>query len=581
MQQNIALLFCIQTNLLCLLLCLPGCKQKNEGMPAPEHLPSHTLVFGGDLFLGGGISRAVIDKDSRDAVFGDLGDIIRQADLAIVNGEGVISSGGMFADKDDGYPIYYRAHPDAVQLLTETEINMVNVGNNHSGDYNTDAFVEMLDRLSAANIDYIGGGYNLQDARTPAVRVVGDTGLAVVGADMTSAKSFAATISRPGSLFFPNAHVGNDLDNTATQLEKILMETRKKANVILFTPHWGPNWSTAPTKPLQQLAERLIEAGYDGILGHSAHLPHGVALIQGKPVIYDAGNLLLNYGTRPGDHGEHRSVLYELVFNKAGITEVRANPILLGRNSARLATDETAAHILSMLQKRSADLDTTMHISDGMGIVSCDPGGLFGPKTPKPIRKKRTEPIRAAESHLMIDTLPKEATPLDVLFENGIRLLGFKLRTDKLPLTNAAEIIETYWKIEDRTKALSGNPLNMLVHMEAVQPDAAGGPKKLFSGHQPGDWILPVPEWPKDKVIRDITYFRVTFEGHSKVQFFTGLWTGSKMVPVVSHAPSVVIEDGRVLLGTVSFEKGAPSITHQLARLRADLKAAAVSEKRP
>ncbi len=46
----------------------------------------------------------------------------------------------------------------------------------------------MLDLLSEAGIDYTGGGYDLEDAKIPTVKLVGGTGIAIVGADMTVTK---------------------------------------------------------------------------------------------------------------------------------------------------------------------------------------------------------------------------------------------------------------------------------------------------------------------------------------------------------------------------------------------------------
>ncbi len=352
------------------------------------------------MFLGQGSSQAVYFPESWGNIFGNVSPILEQADVTLVNAEGVISGGGLFAFKEDRFPLTYRAHPNAAKMLAKVGVDIADVGNNHSGDYGKEAFVEMLDRLSHEGIDYTGGGYTLEDARTPAVRVVGDTGLAVVGADMTFTKSFAALWNTPGNLFFGLAHTGRDQDRTVDTLVKILNETRTKANVVLFTPHWGNNWQKTPTPHLRTLAARLIQAGFDGILGHSAHVIQGIELIDGKPVIYDAGNLLLNYGPRKGDHGEHRSLLYEIEFTKAGIKKLVAHPISLDRNQTRLASKDTANDILDNLKRLSQEMNTDVVIENGVGIVNCAAGDIFGPKTPAPLRKVKREKIREAPSHM-------------------------------------------------------------------------------------------------------------------------------------------------------------------------------------
>ena len=543
------------------------CGGQKGGEPLPSDLPVHTLVFGGDVFLGGGISRAFYNEGEWPLVFGNVSDLMRRADLTFVNAEGVISGGGLFAYKEDRAPLCYRAHPNAAHVLAEAGVDIATVGNNHGGDYGTAAFVEMLDRLSAAGIDYTGGGYTQEDARTPSVRLVGDTGLAIVGADMTSTKSFAAKRNTPGTLFFAHAAAGKNLDAAVDVLKRIEEKTRAAADVILFSPHWGHNWQKAPTKHLRTLAERLIEAGYDGILGHSAHLYHGVELIDGKPVIYDAGNLLLNYGPRPGDHGEHRSVLYEIQFTRAGITQLVAHPLALNRNSVRPAEGKVANEILSVLATRSKAFDTDVTIQDGTAVIACNPGAHRGPKTAEAVKKKPWKgPVREAPSYMHVEKLPDNAVPLKVRFENGITLLGYRMLTDHLLSKRPAQVIETYWTRGDNVTADD----NLLIHMEA-QTERPNGVKKNFSGHQPGDWILPVAAWPKGGIIRDITYFRLTLSPGAPVRFYTGLWTGGRFVKVSDIEDPVRNDDGRILLGTADFTVDAPGVFDLFEQLRSEL----------
>ena len=543
-----------------------SCGGEKGGEPLPSDLPVHTLVFGGDVFLGGGISRAFYNEGEWPLVFGNTADLMRRADVTFVNAEGVISGGGLFAYKEDRAPLCYRAHPNAARVLAEAGVDIANVANNHGGDYGTAAFVEMLDRLSAAGIDYTGGGRTEEDARTPSVRLVGDTGLAIVGADMTSTKSFAAKWNTPGTLFFAHAAAGRNLDKAVKVLGRIEEKTRAAADIILFSPHWGRNWQKAPTTHLRVLAKRLINAGYDGILGHSAHLYHGVELIDGKPVIYDAGNLLLNYGPRPGDHGEHKSVLYEIKFTRAGITEIVAHPLALNRNSVRLAEGEVADEILKTLSSRSEAFGTKVSIRDGASVIACNPGNHRGPKTAKAVKKLWKGPVREAPTYMQVDKLPDNAVPLKVRFENGITLLGYRLLTGHLLSKGPAQVIETYWTRDDNVNADD----NLLIHMEA-QSDRSDGVKKEFSGHQPGDWILPVAAWPKGGIVRDITYFRLTIPSGAPVRFYTGLWTGGRFVKVKEIEDPARNDGGRILLDTSDFTDDAPGVFDLFEQLRKEL----------
>jgi hypothetical protein len=61
-----------------LLPCCPAAAEKKAaGTKDPGNLPTHTLVFGGDVFLGRGFSRALYDSKSWPDIFGDLGSVMK------------------------------------------------------------------------------------------------------------------------------------------------------------------------------------------------------------------------------------------------------------------------------------------------------------------------------------------------------------------------------------------------------------------------------------------------------------------------------------------------------------------------
>ncbi len=536
------------------LLATVGCRKTT-----PENLSTHTLVFGGDFFFGTRTNQALYSKKHWQHILGDVGPLIETADIAFINAEGVISGGGLPTQKSDRDPLYYRAHPNGAPMLAAAGIDLVTIGNNHAGDYGTDAVVEMMDRLLASGVQYTGGGVDLRDAKTPTVFAVGDTGVAVVGADLTYEREAAAGPARPGTLYFD---FKDGPDHIIETLSQILEDVRKQANVVLFSPHWGHNWQKAPPKQIRRIAKAIIDAGYDGILGHSAHLIQGVELIDGKPVIYDTGNFVLSYGL-PNDYDEHQSLLYRIEFNKAGITRLEAHPLHLGKVETRLARKAERHEILRLLKERSEAFGTTVTIEAGKGIIVCDPGAIEGAKKPAARLKKPPNSIRNAPRHLLLETLPEDATPTDVRFERGIRMVGYRNLKKTLSSPKAAQFIETFWTTDQPQQK------NILIHMEAVGADRKTGKTKTrFAGHQAGDWVLPTSDWPAGKVVRDITYFRLQLKPDMPIKFYTGLYDGA-FVPVVES--DVPTEGGRVFLGESVQRKGGPRVYELLEQLKKQL----------
>ena len=51
----------------------------------------------------------------------------------------------------------------------------------------------------------------------------------------------------------------------------------READVVLVTPHWGPNMTVRPRRTSAAAARALLSAGATLVAGHSAHVVHGAA----------------------------------------------------------------------------------------------------------------------------------------------------------------------------------------------------------------------------------------------------------------------------------------------------------------
>jgi poly-gamma-glutamate synthesis protein (capsule biosynthesis protein) len=75
---------------------------------------------------------------------------------------------------------------------------------------------------------------------------------------------------------------------------------KRQADVCVVGVHWGvPHGFVAqfqsPVAMYQRpLAEALIAAGADVIVGHHSHALHGIEIIRGRPVFYSLGNFLFH-----------------------------------------------------------------------------------------------------------------------------------------------------------------------------------------------------------------------------------------------------------------------------------------------
>jgi poly-gamma-glutamate capsule biosynthesis protein CapA/YwtB (metallophosphatase superfamily) len=524
-----------------------GCAASGGGEAPAEPLPAHTLIYGGDVTLGRGFNHALHDEKARGKVFGDIAGRLAGADIALVNAEGVSASGGYFSDKGEPRPYMFRAHPRAVEMLAAAGIDMVTVGNNHAGDYGPEAFVEMLDRLLLAGVGYAGGGYDLEDARRPSYHRAGDAVVAVVGVDLTVSRTQAATKEKAGPLFFDAFRTDRNEDRIVKELTRALKEARRHAHVVLLSPHWGDNWKDAPTPELRRLAKRLVRAGYDGIIGHSSHWYHGVELIDGKPVIYDAGNLIVDYG---GGDRAHRAFLWELTFTRAGVTGIAGTPLWLGRNTVNAAQGKRRDELIEGVIDGSLALGTRLVARGGVVELACDPGPIAGPKEAvDPPKRPAPATARLAPDQPVMESLPKTAVPVNVAFPGGPVLVGYELIASELTVPKAGQIVGLYW----RTDTPVTRPFE--VHVEGRGKTPGGAIGKSIDTHLPADWLLPADEWPVGKIVQDWTLLRLKQAPDGEAEFFAGLHDGGLVEPTSSDVP---LDGGRLVpIGSAVFRKGA------------------------
>jgi hypothetical protein len=142
------------------------------------------------------------------------------------------------------------------------------------------------------------------------------------------------------------------------------------AEVVLVTPHWGPNMTSEPVGHVRRAAAALVEAGATLVAGHSAHVPHGVA----GPVLYDLGDFLDDYRVDPRLRND-LGLLFLVTLDGHGPVRLEALPLKLDFCHTRLATGEDAAWTRRRFRSACAALGTTLEEEADRLTVSWPRGG--------------------------------------------------------------------------------------------------------------------------------------------------------------------------------------------------------------
>ena len=304
-----------------------------------------TVALAGDTMLGRSVARALATTPPEALVAPEVRAAIGQADLVVLNLECCISDRGR-PWPAPGKPFFFRAPPQAVELLVLLGTDCVTLANNHALDYGLDALADTLDHLATAGIAAVGAGADLERARRPATLAAGGLRVAVLGVTDHPA-DFAAGPDRPGVAFA----------DLARQVPDWLLQTVREADaeVMLVTPHWGPNMTSAPVHHVRRAATALVDAGATLVAGHSAHVPHGVA----GPVLYDLGDFLDDYRVDPRLRNDV-GLLFLVTLDGRGPVRLEAFPLKLEFCHTRLASGEDAAWMRRRFRAACAALDTTV-----------------------------------------------------------------------------------------------------------------------------------------------------------------------------------------------------------------------------
>jgi poly-gamma-glutamate synthesis protein (capsule biosynthesis protein) len=84
-----------------------------------------------------------------------------------------------------------------------------------------------------------------------------------------------------------------------TQLVREVQQVRRTADTVIVYVHWGTETQACPNPQQEPLAEQLVKAGADIVIGSGTHVLLGAGYLGGAYVDYGLGNLAFYDNTAP------------------------------------------------------------------------------------------------------------------------------------------------------------------------------------------------------------------------------------------------------------------------------------------
>jgi Bacterial capsule synthesis protein PGA_cap len=303
----------------------------------------------GDVMLGRGVGSTLRFRQAGELWDPELLALAATLDAVVCNLECCISARGAPTSLIAGKPFFFRAPPVAVAALETIGVRAVTLANNHAHDFGGHALADTARSLATAGIAVAGAGPNRQAARRAAVFDAGGRRVGLVAATDHPVE-FAATPSGWGVAYADLRH------GPPRWLLDELDRARERCDVVIVSPHWGPNMTTHPAGWQRRAATDLQDAGADLVAGHSAHLFHGLQWTASGPILYDLGDALDDYRIDP----ELRNDLGVLAIWRPGSASTPVELVGLRLEYARtgLALAADADWIAARLRRACGELGT-------------------------------------------------------------------------------------------------------------------------------------------------------------------------------------------------------------------------------
>lgn len=238
--------------------------------------PNFTISAVGDISFEGKWA----DSPSVEP-FNNISPILHKADLVVGNLEGPLFEG----HNPVTTKTTLRGSTRWADVLAQTGFNVLSIANNHIMDHGKEGLFQTMDVLDKAGITYFGAGKDLEAASAPAfVDVAGTTRIAFLGRSsvIVSSPSYAQK-DTPGIAFF-------NMEETRRSIESC----KQKADLVILMMHWGIEEYRCPAPDQRRIAQELLQAGTDLILGHHPHVLQGAEKSCDGLVCYSLGNFLFD-----------------------------------------------------------------------------------------------------------------------------------------------------------------------------------------------------------------------------------------------------------------------------------------------
>ena len=251
-----------------------------------------TIAFGGDVHFPSGTNLGDrLAADPGDALGATVPALLAGADLSMVNFESALTNGTCPDRQPKQY--VFDAPSAALTAFQHAGVTLVSETNNHGEDCGAAGLQMALQARQQSGYPILGIGQDVSQAFTPYRTVIHGQRIVIIAAtqviDSDLQAAWTATTTQPG--------LASAYDVSA--LVAAVEAARKTADTLIVYLHWGTELQACPNALQEPLAQLLVKAGADIIVGTHAHVLLGGGYLGRAYVDYGLGNFAFYDNTPP------------------------------------------------------------------------------------------------------------------------------------------------------------------------------------------------------------------------------------------------------------------------------------------
>ncbi len=250
------------------------------------------VVLAGDMMAPIRLKKiAVANGLAEESYFGSLLEqirpVVKAADIAFVNLETPVSQ----TEAQIPRPFVFNAPQELLKGLKWTGFNILNLANNHALDQKAAGLAETIASVKKENLRPLGADANQESALKGQVIDVHGVRVGFL--------AFATVMNGGTGPALKSKSPYINLTERKKEMFAAIDSMKKRADVILFSIHWGVEYENTPRTWQLKLADELHERGVDVVIGHHPHVlqpAHYFIDRQGrqKLTLFSLGNLVSN-----------------------------------------------------------------------------------------------------------------------------------------------------------------------------------------------------------------------------------------------------------------------------------------------